>query len=134
MKKLYRSTQDKKVAGICGGLGEYFEVDSNIIRILMILFFVFSGLLGIVFYLLGWVIIPEEGKERIKKRFARASDGKVIAGVCKGIANYFDVDVLAVRIVFIITSILTGFIPVIIFYVLVWLFVPLDEDDFEVIN
>lgn len=56
-KKLYRSRQDRIVAGVCGGLGDYLDVDPNIIRLLWILL----GLTGtgIIFYLIAIVIIPE---------------------------------------------------------------------------
>ena len=60
MKKLYRSSENRKIAGICGGLGDYFSVDPTLIR----LAFVFLALLTavipmIVAYLIGWIIIPE---------------------------------------------------------------------------
>ncbi|MFQ5608188.1 MAG: PspC domain-containing protein [Candidatus Zixiibacteriota bacterium] len=59
-KRLYRSRQEKVLAGICGGLGEYFEVDPTIMRLaLVLLAFVTSGL-AIPAYLLGWIIIPRE--------------------------------------------------------------------------
>ncbi|MDD1678518.1 MAG: PspC domain-containing protein [Methanomicrobiales archaeon] len=58
VKILYRSRRDRIIAGVCGGLGEYFAVDPNIIRIIWLLF----GLTGtgIVAYILAWIIIPEE--------------------------------------------------------------------------
>ena len=59
MKVLRRSSTDKKLFGICGGAGEYFDVDSSIIRIAYIIFTVFSGGTGILIYLLMYFIIPE---------------------------------------------------------------------------
>jgi phage shock protein C len=58
VKRLYRSRNDRIIAGVCGGLGEYFDVDPNIIRIIWLL----VGLTGtgIIAYILAWVIIPEE--------------------------------------------------------------------------
>jgi phage shock protein PspC (stress-responsive transcriptional regulator) len=58
VKRLYRSRKDRIIAGVCGGIGEYFEVDPNIIRIIWLL----VGLTGtgIVAYILAWIIIPEE--------------------------------------------------------------------------
>ena len=61
MKKLYRSQADKKIAGVCGGLGEYFSVDPVLIR----LAFVFIALLTavvpmIIAYIIGWVIMPQK--------------------------------------------------------------------------
>ena len=57
MKKLYRSRQDSKIAGVCGGIAEYFNVDSTIIRLLAILTIFFGGG-GIIAYLVAWLVIP----------------------------------------------------------------------------
>jgi phage shock protein C len=63
MKKLYRSTENKKIAGIFGGLGEIFNIDPTLLRLI----FVFIGLVTAVIplvlaYLVGWIIIPK-GKQ-----------------------------------------------------------------------
>ena len=58
MKKLYRSNRDKMVAGVCGGVAEYFDVDSSLIRLLWVLLIIFGGS-GLLLYIIGWVIIPE---------------------------------------------------------------------------
>jgi len=59
MKKLYRSRKDTKIAGVCGGIAEYFNVDSNIIRLLAVLTIFFGGG-GIIAYIIAWIIIPLE--------------------------------------------------------------------------
>jgi len=56
-KTLMRSKTDTKIAGVCGGLGEYFDVDSNLFRILFVLM-LFCGSLGFWFYLVCWIILP----------------------------------------------------------------------------
>lgn len=58
-KKLYRSTLDKKIAGICGGLGEYLNVDPTVMRILFLAGFFLSGSLLFWAYLVMWIVIPE---------------------------------------------------------------------------
>ena len=58
-RKLYRSTTDKKLAGICGGLGDYFNVDPTVVRILFVAGFFLSGSLMFWLYLILWIIIPE---------------------------------------------------------------------------
>ncbi len=64
MKRLYRSRTDKKIAGLIGGLGAYFEVDSNLLRLLAILIFFFSGIVPfLIAYFVAWVIVPEETDE-----------------------------------------------------------------------
>jgi len=59
MKKLYRSRKETKIAGVCGGIAEYFNVDSNIIRLLAVLTIFFGGG-GIIAYIIAWIIIPLE--------------------------------------------------------------------------
>lgn len=60
MKKLYLSNDDRKIAGVCGGLGEYYEKDSTLIRILFMLLAFFAFGSGIIIYLAMWLIIPKK--------------------------------------------------------------------------
>jgi len=57
-KKLYRSTTDKMLGGIAGGLAEYFDIDSTLIRVLFILT-VFLGGGGIIAYIILWIFVTE---------------------------------------------------------------------------
>lgn len=56
-KKLYRSNTDKKLAGVCGGLGEYFQIDPVIIRLIFVLI-AFGGGAGLLIYLIMALVIP----------------------------------------------------------------------------
>lgn len=56
-KRLYRSRQEKMIAGICGGLGEYFDIDPTLIRLAMVAA-VFGAGVGFLFYIFAWFIIP----------------------------------------------------------------------------
>jgi phage shock protein C len=60
-RKLYRSRTHRMVAGVCGGLGEYFNVDATLIRALFLVLAVFGGS-GLVIYLVMWIIVPDAGK------------------------------------------------------------------------
>lgn len=60
MKKLYRSTSNKKIAGVCGGLGEYFEVDPTIFRVIFIILLLPGGLPGFLPYIILWVVMPKK--------------------------------------------------------------------------
>jgi phage shock protein C len=64
-KKLYRSRRNRFLAGICGGLGEYFGVDPTVMRLIMAAASIFSLGAGLLFYLIAWLIIPEEPEIRI---------------------------------------------------------------------
>lgn len=59
-KKLYRSKKNRIIAGVCGGIGEYFNVDPTLIRLLWLLISVMSAGSGIIAYIIAWIIIPEE--------------------------------------------------------------------------
>ena len=56
-KKLYRSKKNRMIAGVCGGIGEYFNIDPTIIRLLWVIL-VFCGGIGILAYLVAWIVIP----------------------------------------------------------------------------
>jgi phage shock protein C len=57
---LRRSTTDAQIAGVCGGLAEYFAVDSTLVRLLWVIASIFCGAVigGVIIYLLAWLIIP----------------------------------------------------------------------------
>lgn len=59
VKKLYRSNHDKMIAGVCGGLAEYFEIDSTLIRLLFLALLIFGGG-GILIYLIMWIVVPKK--------------------------------------------------------------------------
>lgn len=62
MKKLYRSKEDRVVAGIAGGLGEYFNVDPTILRIAWVFVVLMTGIFpGVIAYIIALFIIPHEG-------------------------------------------------------------------------
>ncbi|AEX84934.1 putative stress-responsive transcriptional regulator [Marinitoga piezophila KA3] len=58
-KQLYRSRKDRVVAGVCGGIAEYFDISSIIVRLICIALFLSNGI-GIWVYIIAWLIIPTE--------------------------------------------------------------------------
>lgn len=58
MEKLYRSTTDRKIAGVCGGLGEYFKIDPVIFRIIFVVL-LFAGI-GFLVYIIMWISVPKK--------------------------------------------------------------------------
>ena len=58
IKRVYRSKKNKMLAGVCGGIAEYFEVDPVLVRLLFVLL-LFMGFVGIIIYLVAWLLIPE---------------------------------------------------------------------------
>jgi phage shock protein C len=79
-KKLYRSKKDHMIAGVCGGIAEYFDIDPTLVRLLTVLFVLLGGA-GVAVYVIAWIVIPknteqvsddkldkrEESKKKIKK-------------------------------------------------------------------
>ncbi|EFO54289.1 MULTISPECIES: PspC domain-containing protein [Streptococcus] len=61
-KRLVRNVQDKKIAGVCAGLADYFDIDPTLVRALWILFTLLGGS-GVLAYIILWVIMPEAGTE-----------------------------------------------------------------------
>lgn len=59
MNKLYRSKSNRILAGVCGGIGEYFKVDPTIVRLLWLLISITGGA-GVIAYIIAWIIIPKE--------------------------------------------------------------------------
>jgi phage shock protein PspC (stress-responsive transcriptional regulator) len=63
-KRLYKSSSDKVLFGVCGGIAEYFDVDSVVIRLLVVVFALTGA--GILFYIFAAIIIRERPEERLK--------------------------------------------------------------------
>lgn len=58
MKKLYRSSTDKKIAGVCGGLAEYFGISPTVVRVIFIILLLPGGFPGLLPYLILWIVLP----------------------------------------------------------------------------
>lgn len=132
-KQLYRSCKNRILGGVCGGLGEYFEIDPILVRLIMILLAV--GGAGIVLYIIAWIIIPEdpscvtakkgseeirekaesmasEIKARVSENGHRQSEGRTMVGLI----------IIAIGIIFLLQRILgfnfwTNLWPIIIIIV-----------------
>ena len=60
MKRLIRSRKERMIAGVCGGLAEYFNMDPTLVRIIYVLVSILSiAFPGILVYIVLWLIIPE---------------------------------------------------------------------------
>lgn len=58
-KRLFRSRKDRILGGVCGGLGNYLNVDPILVRVVWAILFFAAGV-GLLAYILAWIIIPEE--------------------------------------------------------------------------
>ena len=114
---LYRDTSDKFIGGVCSGIAAYLNVDPAIVRILFAII-TFGGFgLGFLAYIILWIVLPAKDVEGYTgKRLFRNPDGKIIGGVCSGLAAYFNKNTSTIRIIFlapillnILINILNGF-------------------------
>ncbi len=62
--KLYRSRKDLMIGGVCGGLAEYLRIDSTLVRLFFILLSFGGRGIGVMVYLLLWIIVPPEDQKR----------------------------------------------------------------------
>jgi phage shock protein PspC (stress-responsive transcriptional regulator) len=76
--KLYRSRTDSMIGGVCGGLGQYLGIDSTIVRLFFILLVLGNGV-GVLIYLVLWLIVPREGQaeEATVEETIRAGAGEI---------------------------------------------------------
>jgi phage shock protein PspC (stress-responsive transcriptional regulator) len=125
MKKLYRLPKDKKIAGVCAGLGDYFDVDPVLFRLLFVISIFFGGV-GLLVYVVMWILVPEqtgaEGQPRPAKRLHLSSSDRKIAGVCGGLGEWLDVDPVLFRVAFVVLALVCG--VGILLYIVLWLVVP----------
>ncbi len=59
-QRLYRSRRNKVIAGVCGGLADYFNLDPVIVRVIFALLLVPGGLPGFIPYVIMWAVVPQE--------------------------------------------------------------------------
>ncbi len=78
-RKLYRSDINKVIAGVCGGLGEYFNIDPVIIRLAFVVF-VFAGGSGVLGYIIAWIVIPRRPFESDMNTSGNSGTGHTASG------------------------------------------------------
>lgn len=63
-KRLKRSQQERMIAGVCGGLAKYMNVDATIVRLVFVILTVFTAVIpGILIYIIMWIIVPKDSVE-----------------------------------------------------------------------
>lgn len=123
-KRLFRSRENRVIAGVCGGVGEYFNIDPTSCKINLLAFSILGGLSAWI-YLLALIIMPnepniQEGGVTLKKLYRSRKDA-MVAGVCGGLAEYIGVDSAIVRLVFAVAVVMGG-IGVLAYFA--WIIIP----------
>jgi phage shock protein PspC (stress-responsive transcriptional regulator) len=130
IRRLTRSRTRGTIAGVCAGLADYYAVDVVLVRLLFVILTLAGAIIGgIIVYVAAWIIMPEGDDQTApaadKKVLRRSTTDRQIAGVCGGMAEYFDADPSAVRLVWVIVSIFCGaIVGGVIAYLLAWLIIP----------
>ena len=107
---LHRNGNDKILGGVCSGLAHYLRIDPTIVRILFALITLGGFGAGVLLYIILWIILPAKPlTTNLKKRLFRNPEGKIIGGVCSGIAAYFNIGVWIPRLIFALPLVLGAF-------------------------
>ncbi|KLO24574.1 MULTISPECIES: PspC domain-containing protein [unclassified Marinitoga] len=72
-KEIYRSRKDRFIGGVCGGIANYFNISSTLVRLLCFGLILADGI-GIILYIIAWIIIPEEPINKTVEKEDRTSE------------------------------------------------------------
>lgn len=134
IRRLTRSRNQGVIGGVCAGLADYFGVDVVLMRLLFVILSIAGAVIGgVIVYVAAWIIMPEGTGQAAPvadgRVLRRSTTDRQIAGVCGGMAEYFQVDSTMVRLVWVVLSIFVGaVIGGVIAYLLAWLIIPRASD------
>jgi phage shock protein PspC (stress-responsive transcriptional regulator) len=123
-KQLMRDQKRKILGGVCAGLGNYFNVDALWIRLLFAILLFAYGFTFFV-YIIMWIFVPgsfDLDEPVTGKKMFRDADRKIISGVSGGVAAFLGIDIIAVRVLFIVFTIAGGL--GLFVYIVLWLILP----------
>lgn len=123
-KRLYRDQKRKILGGICAGLANYFNIDALWIRLIFALLTFAYGVTFIA-YIIMWILVPgsyDLEEPSVGKKMFRDPERKVIGGVSGGVAAYLGIDLILVRVLFIILAIAGGM--GLFVYIVLWIVLP----------
>jgi phage shock protein PspC (stress-responsive transcriptional regulator) len=129
-RRLERLPEQGKIAGVCAGIAAYLETDVALVRAIWVLLSVVPGALigGLLAYCAAWLLMPVSlvpAAPVLMKRVVRPQVDRKVAGVCAGLAKYFEVDVTVVRLIWVVLSIYPGAIILgVIAYAIAWFIIP----------
>jgi phage shock protein C len=130
-RRIIRIPEEGKIAGVCAGLADYFDVDVTLVRLAWVILSIIPGLLfgGVLVYAICWILLPvatpQERHVYRGPRLTRSVADRQIAGVCGGLAVYLGVDPTIVRIVCVVLAIYPGaIIGGAIAYLIGWIVIP----------
>ena len=132
-KRLCRRSSAGRIAGVCAGIAEYMDTDVTLIRLLWILLSIVPGALvgGLVAYVVAWVLMPDATEPAARpetERLARSRTDRKVAGVCGGLADYFNLDPTVVRVLWAVLSVVPGSLVFgVVAYLVAWFIMPAER-------
>jgi phage shock protein PspC (stress-responsive transcriptional regulator) len=126
-RRLVRSITDRKLGGVCAGVADYLGLDVTVVRVITVISVVFYGV-GALAYLIGWMVIPPAEfatpppPPPSGRRLHRSLTDRRIGGVCGGVAEYFDADPTAVRLIWALSFFVFGIGGML--YLILWFVLP----------
>src|SRR5258706_9349070 len=111
-RRLTRRPEEGKIGGVCAGLADYFDADVALVRAAWVVLSIWPGaiVLGVIAYLAAWLIMPRADAATAapapKTRLVRSRAAKRIAGVCGGLAGFFQGDPTVMRVPLVVVSVL----------------------------
>ena len=156
-RRLYRDTNDKFIGGVCSGIAAYLNVDPTIVRVLFAIIILGTWFFGFLAYVIMWIVLPAKDVEGYTgKRLFRNPEGRILGGVCSGLAAYFNKSIAGIRLLFlapillnILVNALNGvggrgnfiFFPNILFgsltstfiigYIILWIVLPVARSSYD---
>jgi phage shock protein PspC (stress-responsive transcriptional regulator) len=126
-KRLYRDSKRRILGGVASGLAYYFGIDPIWVRLIIIasLILWFLGGFVILAYIILWIATPANDnleEDKAVKKLYRDTEDRVLGGVSSGIASYFGVDKVLIRVLFVISIFLGG--AGLIVYIILWIITP----------
>ena len=129
-KRLFRRSSSGRSAACVPVIAEYLDADVTLVRLLWILLSIVPGgvIGGLIAYLVAWIIMPDAVDpvaDASARRLTRSTIDHKIAGVCGGLAEYFNLDATVVRVVWAILAVVPGGIVLgIVGYLVAWFIMP----------
>jgi phage shock protein PspC (stress-responsive transcriptional regulator) len=123
-KQLLRDQKRKILGGVCAGLGTYFNVDPLWIRLLFAALLFVYGITALI-YVVMWIVVPgsyDLAEPEFGKKMFRDPERKVIGGVSGGVAAYLGIDIILVRVLFILLTFAGGL--GVFLYIIFWVCLP----------
>ena len=130
-RRLVRRPAEGKIGGVCAGLADYFDADVALVRAAWVVLSIWPGaiVLGVIAYIAAWLLMPRadvpNATAPASARLFRSRTDRRIAGVCGGLAEYFDVDPTIMRVSWVIVSIIAGAVVFgVVAYLVAWFILP----------